>query len=118
MSHASDIQHAISGMVEEAVEENMDPNEIADALDKGEIAAEIDFSELIEEQVALWFDKKYDMVELWAKSTAEHVATGHLYEYVSGWMDEHGPKQQASWWSRCCAWVKTFNWKFWRKKND
>lgn len=106
MSYSDDIQSAIVSLIEEEVDDKLDHQAIAEHIDKSEIAVEIDFSDLIEEQVTLWFDKNYGMIEQWAKNTAEHVAEGHLEAAVDEWMKGHGYTISLSWWDRLKRWFK------------
>lgn len=98
-----------------AVQDQLCHEDIASALDLDEIVEHIDLDYKFDEAVRDWIEQNFETIAEQYRHTAEHIVTGMAESLMLRWLRENGYKFEPLH-RRCWRWLKSINWKFWRKK--
>lgn len=99
-----------------AVQDQLCHEDIASSLDLDEIVEHIDIDYKFDEAMRDWIEKNFDTIAEQYRDTARYVVEGVASAYVQRWMLDNAHRFEPLH-RRCWRWLKSVNWKFWRKKN-
>lgn len=119
------LEHAIAAALDEylgekiaeAVSDQLCSHEIASELDIDEIVQNLDIDAKFDEAIGHWMGKNFDIIADQYRSTAEHIVTGMAEAQMLRWLLDNRYRFEPLH-RRCWRWLKSINWKFWRKKNE
>lgn len=99
----------------EHINDKLCHDQIANELDLDEIVSHLDIDHKFDEAIADWLDKNFDTIAEQYANTAEYIVRGLAEARAIDWLNTHAHRFEPLH-RRCWRWLKSVNWKFWRKK--
>jgi hypothetical protein len=100
--------------IHSAVQDNLCHSDIASELDLDEIVEHLDLDTKFDEAISYWMDKNMDVIAEQYRRTAEYIISGMAESQMMAWLIDNRYRFEPLH-RRCWRWLKSINWKFWRK---
>ena len=107
----------VESEIHSAVQDQLCHEDIASSLDLDDIVEHVDLDYKFDEAITDWLEKNFETIAEQYRSTARYVIEGTAEASMQRWLAAHAHRFEPLH-RRCWRWLKSINWKFWRKKNE
>ena len=107
----------IDNELRSAVQDEICASDIAGEIDLDDVVSHLDLDDKFDEAIANWLDKNVDSIVSEYRHTAEHIVRSMAEAQMLAWLIDNRYRFEPLH-RRCWRWLKSINWKFWRKKNE
>ena len=114
---AAALDEYLGEKIAEAVSDQLCSHTIASELDIDEIVQHLDIDYKFDDAIGHWMGRNFETIADQYQSTAEHIVTGMAEAQMLRWLLDNRYRFEPLH-RRCWRWLKSVNWKFWRKKSD
>ena len=114
------ISEAITAYIDDelqtAVLRVISAGDVADEIDLDDVVSHLDLDYKFDDAIRDWIESNFETIAEQYRHTAEHVVSGMAEAQMLRWLLANGYRFEPLH-RRCWRWLKSINWKFWRKKN-
>mgnify|MGYP001823311665 CR=1 FL=1 len=114
---AQAITEYLDSELHSAVQDQVCISDIANEIDLDDVVSHLDVDYKFDQAIADWMENNFDTIADQYRHTAEYVVKGKAESYMEAWLKARSHRFEPLH-RRCWRWLKSINWKFWRKKNE
>ncbi len=107
----------IDGELHSAVQDQVCVSDIAAEIDLDDLVQYLDIDGKFDDAISNWIESNFETIAEQYRHTAEHIVTGMAEAQMLRWLLDNRYRFEPLH-RRCWRWLKSVNWKFWRKKSD